>query len=397
MFTLFVKRSVYAAALAVVCVLGVGAAVADAPAPLPPSPQLTADRANFLQIAEDGVRKINRYWWNSRTRWYNDQLKQPQDGKAPIWTTVHLFSTLNGIVTADRTPANVRQLKWFADRTFREYWNPQVGHVRHTRRHVGGFDPSTREAKTPRAHAFYDDNGWLGLAFLEAYRITKTPRYLRYADDAFQFIAQTGWADGAGGGIWWDTGHASRSSESISSATLLAAMLYQATHKRSYLGSAQKYIAWANSHIWDAENGLYMRDLDSPILMGYVQSPMMVAYATLCQTTKNDGLCDKAEQLGGSALAHFTENLTHGPQYDAVYLHWMLTLYGFDHDARWYSLAYDNAQRALAKARNSAGLFLKAWDGSRAPDAPPDALKIDAATLSVFAWLAAATPPPSTP
>jgi hypothetical protein len=139
-----------------------------------------------------------------------------------------------------------------------------------------------------------------------------------------------------------------------------------------------------------------MRDLDSPILMGYVQSPMIVAFVSLCGTTKDDSFCDKAEQLGASALAHFTTTLTHGPQYDAVYLHWMLELYRRDHDPRWYALAYDNAQRALANSRNKAGLFLRAWNGSRAPDAPPDSLKIDAATLSVFAWLAAATPPPTT-
>jgi len=136
-----------------------------------------------------------------------------------------------------------------------------------------------------------------------------------------------------------------------------------------------------------------MRDVDSPILMGYVQSPMIVGFESLCQTTKNDTLCDKAEQLGDDALSQFTGTLHHGPQYDAVYLHWMLNLYAQDHDPRWYSLAAANAQRALANAQNKQGLFLKAWDGSRAPDAPTDSLKIDAATVSVFAWLAAATPP----
>jgi hypothetical protein len=393
-FQSLVKRFACAAALAAVALL-VSGAVAEAPAPVPPGPQLNADRAKFLRIAEDGVRKINRYWWNSRTRWYNDRLKKPQDGKASIWTTVHLFSALIGIATADRTQGNVRQLKAFADRSYQEYWDPQVGHIPHTRHHIGGFDPSTRETKGPRAHAFYDDNGWLGLAYLEAYRLTKTPRYLRFADAALQFIARTGWADGVGGGVWWDTGHVSRSSESIASGTALAALLYETTHKASYLRTARKYIGWADSHIWDAQNGLYMRDPNSPILMGYVQSPFMLAFVSLCQTTKVDSLCDKADQLGSSALAHFTDTLTHGPQYDAEYLHWMLDVYARDHDPRWYSLAYDNAQRALAHARNKAGLFLSAWDGSRAPDAPPDSLKIDAATLSVFASLAAAKPPPA--
>lgn len=371
----------------------VGASVANAPPPAPAGGRLTGDQQKFLQLAEDGVRNIDRYWWNSGTDWYNDRLAKGQDGKASIWTTVHLFSTLNGIAQAAPTAANKRAVGWFADRAYREYWNPQAGHIRHTRRHIGGFDPSTRESTGPRAHAFYDDNGWLGLAFLEAYRITKVQRYLTYADDAFQFIAQTGWADGAGGGVWWDTGHVSRSSESIASATALAALLYQATGRKSYLQTAQQYISWADSHILDKSNGLYMRDPSSPILMGYVQSPMMVGFESLCATTKNDKLCDRAEQLGSAALTQFTGTLHHGPQYDAVYLHWMLDVYAQDHNPRWYTLALANAQRALASAQNKQGLFLKAWDGSRAPDAPTDSLKIDAATLSVFAWLAAATPP----
>jgi uncharacterized protein YyaL (SSP411 family) len=384
---------VLVAALLIVVASAVGASVANAPPPAPSGGKLAGDQAKFLQLAQTGVRNIDRYWWNSRTDWYNDRLARGQDGKASIWTTVHLFSALNGIAEAAPTAANKRAVGWFADRAYREYWNPQVGHIRHTRRHIGGFDPSTREKTGPRAHAFYDDNGWLGLAFLEAYEITRVKRYLTYADDAFQFIAQTGWADGKGGGVWWDTGHVSRSSESIASGTALAALLYQTTHNKSYLRTAQKYIGWADSHIWDATNDLYMRDPDSPILMGYVQSPMMVGFMSLCQTTKNDKLCDKAEQLGDAALKEFTGTLHHGPQYDAVYLHWMLDVYAQDHNPRWYDLAVANAQRALANAQNKQGLFLKAWDGGRAPDAPTDSLKIDAATVSVFAWLAAATPP----
>ena len=373
------------------------AVVSNSPPPTPSGGSLPSDQQKYLQLAEIGVKNINRYWFNSRTDWYNDRLAKGQDGKASIWTTVHLFSALNGIAEAAPTAANKRAVEWFADHAYGQYWNPQVGHIRHTRRHIGGFDPSSRESTGPHAHAFYDDNGWLGLAFLEAYEITHVKRYLTYADDAFQFIAQTGWADGAGGGVWWDTGHVSRSSESIASGTALAALLYQTTGKKSYLQTAQKYISWADSHIWDAASGLYMRDPNSPILMGYVQSPFMLAFVSLCQTTKNDTLCDKAEELGDAALTQFTGTLHHGPQYDAVYLHWMLDVYGQDHNPRWYNLAVANAQRALTNAQNKQGLFLKAWDGSRAPDAPTDSLKIDAATVSVFAWLAAATPPSATP
>jgi glycosyl hydrolase family 76 len=395
------RRGLLAAFLFVLVLAAVGTALAAVVASKPPSPSggnlSNGNQQKFLRLAETGVQNINRYWFNSRTNWYNDRLARNQDGKAPIWTTVHLFSALNGIATAAPTAANKRAVEWFADRAYREYWDPQVGHIPHTRKHIGGFDPSTRETKGPRAHAFFDDNGWLGLAFLEAFRITRVKRYLNYADDAFQFLAKAGWASGVGGGVWWDTGHRSRSSESIASGSALGALLYYTTRRKAYLGTTQKFISWANAHIWDTRNGLYMRDVTSPILMGYVQSPFMLAYVSLCQTTKNDTLCDKAEQLGNSSLAQFSGALHHGPQYDAEYLHWMLDVYAQDHNPRWYNLALANAQRALANAQNKQGLFLKAWDGSRAPDAPTDALKIDAATVSVFAWLAAAAPPSAAP
>jgi glycosyl hydrolase family 76 len=389
-------RALGAVLFVLVCSLA-AAAVADAPrrAVHAKRAALTPQQARFLQLAQSGVQKVGRYWYNRRTGWYNDRLAKGQDGRASIWTTVHLFSTLNGIATASPTAANKRAVERFADGAYRQYWNPQAGHIRHTRRHIGGFNPSSRVPAQAGVHAYYDDNGWLGLAFLEAYRITRVRRYLNYADAAFQFIAQTGWAEGAGGGVWWDTRHTSRSSEGITSATALGALLYETTRKSSYLNTVKGYIGWADSHLWDASNGLYMRDVTSPILMGYVQSPMMIAFLSLCSTTHDDTMCDRAETLGSSALAHFTLNLSHGPQYDAVYLHWMLEVYARDHNPRWYQLAYTNAQQAIARAQNRQGLFLKAWNGGRAPDAPTDSLKIDAATLSVFAWLAAAKPPPS--
>lgn len=372
----------------------VAPAVADAPRPVhAKKSQLSAAQAGYLQLAQQGVRNINRYWWNRRTRWYDDALFSSRDGKASIWTTVHVFSALNGIAQASPTRGNLRTLQRFADAAYGQFWNSHAAYLRGARRWVGGYKPGSRVRSGPRAHAYYDDNGWLGLAYLEAYRSTHIKRYLRYADQAFQFIARTAWARNVGGGIWWDTGHKNRSSEGIASATALGALLYEATHNRYYLNSVKRYIAWADRHIYDARDGLYMRDTDSPILMGYVQSPMMVAYISLCSTTHDDHLCDKAEALGASSLAHFTMNLTHGPQYDAVYLHWMLDVYSRDHDPRWYQLAANNAQRAIANSRNKQGLFLRGWDGRRAPDVPPDSLRIEAATVSVFAWLAAATPP----
>src|SRR6185437_9469432 len=101
-----------AGALAVVA-SALAATVANAPPPTPAGGRLQGDQQKFLQLAEQGVRDINRNWFNSRTDWYNDRLARGQDGKAPIWTTVHLFSALNGIAQAAPTAANKRAVQWF--------------------------------------------------------------------------------------------------------------------------------------------------------------------------------------------------------------------------------------------------------------------------------------------
>ena len=76
----------------------------------------------------------------------------------------------------------------------------------------------------------------------------------------------------------------------------------------------------------------------------------------------------------------------------------ILGLFGLDHRARWYQLAADTAQRILHNARSPSGLFMRGWNGAvRIPGATPGRLRTDAASVSVFAALAAATkPPPST-
>ncbi len=65
---------------------------------------------------------------------------------------------------------------------------------------------------------------------------------------------------GDGGGVWWDTKHTSRSSEGIASATAARRAVVRDHPPEAVPDHGRRYIAWADSHIWDAQNGLYMRD-----------------------------------------------------------------------------------------------------------------------------------------
>jgi hypothetical protein len=80
-----------------------------------------------------------------------------------------------------------------------------------------------------------------------------------------------------------------------------------------------------------------------------------------------------------------------GPQFDTIYLHWMLVYATQTGDARWPALAREMAARARSNALDGRGLYLRAWDGSSITqqEAQPNMLQTDAATLELFAWLSA--------
>jgi len=376
-----------------ILILALAAAPARAgePPSLPAQAQVAADRQQLSTLATNGVRLVKNMWWNSRAGWYNERLNGAgAHPLASIWSTVHLFNALNAVAAADRTRFHLRMLENFANRADKLYWNPLAGHVPHTRRHVGGYSPYPNWRGTG-VHTYYDDNGWLGLAFFDAWQITGKKRYLNAAQRAFAFTAITGWAKKLGGGVWWDTRHTSRSSEGIASNALLGALLYKATHRPDYLRRTRIYIAWSNGHIWDPKAQLYMRDPNSPILMAYVQSPFMAAHQTLCQATGDQSWCAKAKALAEASLRQFPAAVNHGPQYDSMYLQWMLYQYQQDHDPRWYALAYYNAKRALSNSGDGTGLFVRDWDGDELPNG--DTLQAETSTLSLFAWVAAAQPP----
>jgi hypothetical protein len=68
----------------------------------------------------------------------------------------------------------------------------------------------------------------------------------------------------------------------------------------------------------------------------------------------------------------------------------MLALYALDGDRGLYAMAADNARDAQARALDGEGLYLRSWNGETLPAryARPGMLQTQAATTSLFAWLA---------
>jgi Glycosyl hydrolase family 76 len=362
-----------------------GETVAGAPAGAQ-APVLSSTQQHYLALAQAGVAAAERRWHDPRRGWYdarlNDHERYPL---ATIWDIVPLFESIDAIAIAQPSAANRAAVARFAAGAER--------YLNHGLRPVAGYSPypGDREANT---ETWFDDNGWWGLAFINAYRATGSRRYLADAGRALRYIAAAGW-DPRSGGLWWNTHHPYKAGAALAADTLLAALLYQQTHSSFALAQARRFLAWGNSSGFSAADGLYAGSNINPTPADYIEGPLIYAQALLCGLTGESTGCTRAEHLKAVALTRFGYLLDFSPQYDAIYLQWMLALYALDGDRSLYAMAADNARDAQTRAVNGEGLSLLSWNGETLPTryALPGMLQTQSATTSLFAWLAVYPPP----
>jgi Glycosyl hydrolase family 76 len=363
--------------------------VSSAPPPQAPRPAntaLTPTQQHYLTLAQQGVAQAKRRWANRRLGWYDSRLNdRDRYPLATIWDIVPLFQSLDAIAIAQPTPANRAAVTRFA-RGAERYLNRGL-------RPLPGYSPYPGD-RAANTQTWFDDNGWWGLSFVNAYRATGSKRWLVDAKRALAYIAAAGW-DARAGGIWWNTGHPYKAGAALASDTLLATLLYEQTKSSFDLAQARRFLAWGTTSGFSAADGLYAGSSLNPTPIDYAEGPLIYAQAVLCRLTKTSADCLRSEQQKANSLRRFGYLLDFSPQYDAIYLQWMLAQYGLDHDRTLYALAADNARNAETRARNSEGLYLLSWNGEALDpkNARPGMLQTHAATTSLFAWLAVYPPP----
>jgi hypothetical protein len=351
----------------------------------PAAAPLTSTQLHYLKLAQSGVARAKQRWRDPRQGWYDELLHDSaRYPLATIWDVVPLFESLDAIAIAQPTPANRAALTQFA-RGAERYLNRGL-------RPIAGYSPYPGD-RTAGTETWFDDNGWWGIAFVNAYRATGSRRWLDDAQRALKYVAAAGW-DAQAGGIWWNTSHPYKSGPALAADTLLAALLYEQSGSSFDLAQARKFLAWANTSGFSAPDQLYADSNLNSTPIDYVEAPLIYAQALLCRLTSTPSECARAEELKATALHRFGYLLDFSPQYDAIYLQWMLALGALDHDGALYTLAADNARDAETRALNAEGLYLLSWNGETLPaiDAKAGMLQTQAATTSLFAWLAAYQP-----
>jgi len=385
----FIAGSLAAAALLAAGPLGAGASIAvaqPAPQPAPATQPLTPTQQHYLALAREGVASAKARWADRRLGWYDSRLNdRDRYPLATIWDIAPLFESLDAIAIAQPTPANRAAVTSFA-RGAERYLNRGL-------RPLPGYSPYPGD-RTAGTETWFDDNGWWGIALVNAYRATGAKRWLTDALRALRYVAAAGW-DAGEGGLWWNTHHPYKAGAALASDTLLATLLYQQTRSGFALAQARRFLAWGNTRGFSAADGLYAGSSLNPTPIDYAEGPLIYAQAVLCELTGAAEDCRRSQEQKANSLRRFGYLLDFSPQYDAIYLQWTLALYGLHHERTLYQLAADNARNIEARARNGEGLYLLSWSGEAlAPqNARPGMLQTHAASISVFAWLAVYPPP----
>ena len=244
-------------------------------------------------------------------------------------------------------------------------WDPgQAGYA--PRAALDGSNPTLRDV-------YADDNAIVGLAFLEAARVTADPavraRALAGAERAAGYLLSTGlWDDTFGGGLWWNNQRAAAAEGKPAQATALMAQLMAELHAETgrpeYHAWALAALDWLDRVLWHDEYGLYAYGVehapDDPgrgaiveRYFGYDQAIVIQALLRLHRTEPNAAYLARAQRLGRAfdhaywhpEVGGYTLE-AHGADVYAPYAAWvsegLLDLYAADGDPFWRERAGAN-------------------------------------------------------
>jgi hypothetical protein len=366
-------RVLNAAACGAVIALVVCASATAQAAPRPPA--RAAQAVDYLALAEHGVAQSAS--WRAGD-WYCEYLGCT--GPYPlltVWGDVRMFEAVDALELAAPSALHRTLVDHYGHASER-YWNP----------YLHGYAPYPGD-RYRGVEAWFDDNGWLGVAFVQAYRATGESRYLRDAQRAFDFVASQGWDAADGGGMWWNTDHPYHAGEALAADSLLGMLLYGIDHQRYQLDEARMFIDWGNSHDIGF-HGLYLSGGPHSTVIDYVEAPLIYAQYLLCQATGQQGYCTHSAEQARAMTEIYGVEYNFAPLYDSIFMEWMMAYGKAVGDNHWLEVAQTNAAQATQHATTGGGLWLGSWWGGPIKDSQtlPGMFRTMAGTTSLFAWLA---------
>jgi hypothetical protein len=253
------------------------------------------------------------------------------------------------------------------------------------------YDGTVAPPAGPGGAKYYDDNDWIGIELMRAYKLTRNAALLGAAEGVMAF-EMAGWSTdptlACPGGIPFSNNleNTDRNTVTGAPAAELALQLYLATHNQQYLQFAQMAYEWVRGCLLQP-SGMYADHIRphgviDPTVWSYNQGTMIGAGTLLYRATGNSAFLYQARQTAAAALAYFSpERLAaENPFFPSVYFRNLLFLDSVTHDPPGPRAAQAYVDRAWQSQRRAGDLFV---GGS-----PPSAqLLVQAAIAQIYALL----------
>ena len=226
---------------------------------------------------------------------------------------------------------------------------------------------------------YYDDNGLVGIDYIDTYSVTGNPAHLEKAKQIFSFII-SGWDFRFEGAVPWVEGNDDQKPAcSNGKALVLALKLYEATSDVYYLETGKRFYKW----IWK-----YLRDPEINIIMNswltagegraqfdpytYNSGTMIQAAAALYRFTGNEEYLKQGLMLcEGTAeyFFHYTEDgipFTYNiPWFDVVLFRGYQDVWAVTGETKYADILIKALDHAWENAKDPNGLVCNDWTGRR--------------------------------
>lgn len=222
---------------------------------------------------------------------------------------------------------------------------------------------------------YYDDEGWWGLAWIEAYKYNKNADYLKMAGTIFADI-QKSWDTKCNGGVWWDKKHTYKNAIPNELAFQLASALYIQTQQAQYLTFSNNIWNWFQQSGMINGQHLINDGLTTDCKNNgqtpwtYNQGVILGALVNMYNITKNSSYINEATAIADAAIGALVTSHGilrepcepncggDGPQFKGVFMRNLGYLYQQTKNQKYSAFITNNANSIWNSARSGSHLGL---------------------------------------
>jgi hypothetical protein len=335
---------------------------------------------------------FSEYYPNSykpNLTYFQDNTKKRAQEVSYLWPMSGVFSSVNILMKID-----AKKYQPFLDSMI-----VAVENYYDTTRTPPGYQ--AYPGKFEKSDRYYDDNGLVGIDYIDAYNVSKNPQYLTKAKEIFTFI-KSGWSNDFGGGVSWLEGiRDQKPACSNGKATVLALKLYQSTKDKKYLKEGKLFYEWMMTHLEDSTLHIIWNSLSTmsgkpdKVFYTYNTGTMIQSSVRLYNITGEKKFLNNARRLAEGSYRYFVKKsdkrfnyIDDLPWFNVVLFRGYQELYDVDHNSKYVDAIISGADWAWENARDEAGLIYKDWTGEKDEKKQPKWLLDESCMAELYARIA---------